>query len=399
MSFRKRNDQLLAGARPVPSLGRPVPGVIARTPALAKLPNIRGPNASNQPSQPSALNVPFVKPSTITSQPTISTGCADLDKVILHSGLPLGTSLLVEETGTTDYASVLLRAFASQGVVQNRLKGFEKQSHVILLGATHTWAAELPGIYKGTLKEQKHKRIASDSSKVSVSNMAENSMKIAWRYGLNEKSSPPPDQSPSDEQYITQFDITLRLMPGAGAADFSTVELAPTPAATIRSLEKALAAHKQKVVRIVCPGFLGPALYSPQYCAPSYSLPLIHGMSSLLRKHSNATAVISLSLDLYPRECLLTKVMELVLDGVVHLEPFSSEMAAFIERAYKSEPLRIQQGLVHIVKVPVLSERGHMETRNAEYAFKNGRKNFEIEEWGIPVDDEDDKDSKSTVDF
>lgn len=39
--------------------------------------------------------------------------------------------------------------------------------------------------------------------------------------------------------------------------------------------------------------------------------------------------------------------------------------------------------------MPVLSARGMMMVRNGEYAFKNGRKKFEIEEWGIPVEDEE----------
>ena len=58
---------------------------------------------------------PGVRPSLVTSQPTTSTGSSDLDKILLHQGLPLGNSLLIEESGTTDFSSVLLRAFASQG--------------------------------------------------------------------------------------------------------------------------------------------------------------------------------------------------------------------------------------------------------------------------------------------
>lgn len=79
----------------------------------------------------------------------------------------------------------------------------------------------------------------------------------------------------------------------------------------------------------------------------------------------------------------MTAILEILFDSAIHLQPFNQEMSQLIEKAYKNEPSKIQQGLVNIIKVPVLSERGLMMVHDGEFAFKNGRKKFEIEEWGF----------------
>lgn len=105
---------------------------------------------------------------------------------------------------------------------------------------------------------------------------------------------------------------------------------------------------------------------------------------------------MSLPVDLYPRSSTTTTLIENLCDSVIHLQPFNQAMSQLIEKAYKNEPAKIQHGLVNILKLPVLSERGLMTIHQGEYAFKNGRKKFEIEEWGIPVeDDANDNDSSN----
>lgn len=98
---------------------------------------------------------------------------------------------------------------------------------------------------------------------------------------------------------------------------------------------------------------------------------------------------------------MLTLLFEQFADGVVYLQPFNQEMEALLERAYKNEPSKIQQGLVNVIKVPILSAKGMMMIRDGEYAFRNGRKRFAIEEWGIPVDDteEEEPQTKQNIDF
>ena len=46
-----------------------------------------------------------------------STGTASLDGLLGgHSGLALGNSLLIEESGTTDFAGALLKYYAAEGI-------------------------------------------------------------------------------------------------------------------------------------------------------------------------------------------------------------------------------------------------------------------------------------------
>lgn len=341
-----------------------------------------------------------VIPSPVTSQPTVSTGCSDLDKIMQHLGLPLGSILLVEESGTTDFTSVLLRNFAAQGVVHSRA---DKNSscHVVVVGPPAAWGKDLPGEYKGTTKEQKKARIAQETNKVSVANMAENDLKIAWRYGI--KSSTPEAEPVINEKYSTQFDITQRLLPGASAAEMSFVPLSPSYATVVDQVSRIVEQHLRqgKVVRVVMPGFLNPLLYPPQCSSPGYVIPFFHLMRALVAQTPHVVLAASVPLDLYPREGVIAQVLESLSDAVVQLQPFNMAMAAMVERAYKDQPSKIQQGLVHVIKVPVLSARGMMMVRHGEYAFKNGRKKFEIEEWGIPVEDgeEEEKQTTKNIDF
>ena len=104
-----------------------------------------------------------VRPSPVDGRPTVSTGTASLDPFIGgHSGLPLGTSVLVEETGATDFAGVLARYYAAEGLVQGH--------HVHVLGHGDGWKADLPGLTTngGPPPSQLSKR--------------GDEMKIAWRY-------------------------------------------------------------------------------------------------------------------------------------------------------------------------------------------------------------------------
>lgn len=406
MSFRKRNEPLsggsLAPSARAPSLRTPISSrvpIVARSPLAPGQPRtaLSSVNARREkaPEVDALAGNPGIRPSTVTSQPTVSTGCGDLDKIMIHLGLPLGTSLLIEESGTTDFASVLLRNFAAQGIMHNRLDKNTIYCHVVVVGAPASWAKDLPGEYKGNSKDQKKNKIAQDSSKISVSNMAEKDLKIAWRYGVNGHGDRLHDSEevPNSvyEHYFTQFDITQRLVPGPSAHEMTFIPIGQSYASTISQISSVVESHtKQKqVVRIVLAGFLNPSVYAPQCSSPVHIIPFLHSLRALLAKYPTAVLVGSLPLDLYPRENLLTHTFESLVDGVIHLQPFNPDMAALVERAYKNEPSKIQQGLVNIVKVPVLSERGMMMVRNGEYAFRNGRKKFEIEEWGIPVEESD----------
>jgi elongator complex protein 4 len=141
--------------------------------ALSRAPDDSdAPNAPSSPAvQPPVPTVPGVRPSPIDGRPTTSTGTQSLDSILAgHAGLPLGTSILIEESGTTDYAGALLRFYAAEGVVQGH------KVHVVGMG--EVWGRELPGISEGRGDSRKEGKERAEK------------MKIAWRYeGLGQFES------------------------------------------------------------------------------------------------------------------------------------------------------------------------------------------------------------------
>ncbi len=110
--------------------------------------------------------VPGVRPSPIDGRPTSSTGTPSLDGILAgHAGLALGSSLLIEESGTTEYAGALLRYYAAEGIVQGH------KVHVV--GVGEQWGRDLPGLV-GTAGEERDGKEKRERDK--------EKMKIAWRY-------------------------------------------------------------------------------------------------------------------------------------------------------------------------------------------------------------------------
>lgn len=147
MAFRKRNI----------ALPRPGEDVQTSTSPFTSL-------------SPALQTSPGVRPSPIDGRPTISTGTPSLDAILAgHGGLPLGNSLTIGESGTTDYAGALLRFYAAEGVVQGH------RVHVVGMG--EVWGRELPGLVEAKDKKSEGKERAEK-------------MKIAWRYeGLGQFES------------------------------------------------------------------------------------------------------------------------------------------------------------------------------------------------------------------
>jgi len=105
-----------------------------------------------------------VRPSPLDGRFTTSTGTGSLDQLLAgHAGLPLGSSILVEESGTTDFAGVLLKYYGAEGLVQGH--------EVHVLGPTEAWKSELPGLGK-----------TSSSLRGQPASVLNEKMKIAWRY-------------------------------------------------------------------------------------------------------------------------------------------------------------------------------------------------------------------------
>jgi elongator complex protein 4 len=167
MSFRKRNVVL----------GSPNP----RTPT--------SPSTTTPQRQEKALS-PGVRPSPLDGRPTTSTGTSSLDQLLAgHSGLPLGTSLLIEEAGTTDFGGTVLRYYAAEGLVQGH--------QVHLLGYGDSWRRDLPGLdLSGGSRSKSSKAAASDDK-----------MKIAWRYETLGNTS---SRSPSSQGMLFYLRISIR---------------------------------------------------------------------------------------------------------------------------------------------------------------------------------------------
>lgn len=120
---------------------------------------------------------PGVRPSPLDGRLTTSTGTASLDQYLAgHAGLPAGVSILVEETGTTDFSGTLLKYYAAEGLVQGH--------HVHLLGLGDAWRAELPGLSKDASSNRPMQPPSSASA---------DKMKIAWRYEKLNRNGGRPD--------------------------------------------------------------------------------------------------------------------------------------------------------------------------------------------------------------
>jgi elongator complex protein 4 len=137
-----------------------------------------GPSSTPIARQEKSL-APGTRPSPLDGRLTTSTGTQSLDQLLAgHAGMPMGTSILIEETGTTDFGGVLLRYYAAEGLVQGH--------HVHLLGFNDAWRRELPGLGNPD---------RSKSSKSSVS--SDEKMKIAWRYETLGQRNMPVRGTPS----------------------------------------------------------------------------------------------------------------------------------------------------------------------------------------------------------
>ncbi|OWB65543.1 hypothetical protein B5S33_g3076 [[Candida] boidinii] len=370
---------------------------------------------------------PGIKPSILTSMPCVSTGSNDLDKVLGHQGLPVGTSLLIEENGTTDFATTLLKIYLSQGLIQNRLIPSKPNTHEILVGMDQNWSRSLPGLYKGSSKDRKKQAVKEHESKVSVSNLldqpeiinhtarnenindntnANNDLKIAWRYGLHKKSSTENENNDISENtsypnYNNQFDITTTIIPSPSLNELSIIPIKLGLINALRQIEAEIKRFPKLLIRLVIPSFLNPMFYPINTINSQSEINFfLLGLRNLLRKYNDQlTVLISINLDLYPRSNPIVSITENLLDSVIELKPFEPALYELMEKVYKKQPTKIKQGHLNIHKLPILSDLGMMCIKNTEYSFKNGKKRFEIEEWSIPVEEEDvDDDTKTSSD-
>ncbi|MCJ1395868.1 hypothetical protein MMC18_008754 [Xylographa bjoerkii] len=421
MSFRKRN------------VG--ISGPLGRVPVSASRSSLD--DVKNVPrtivSEPGAgsITTPGVRPSPLDGRLTTSTGTQSLDNLLAgHAGLALGCSILLEESGTTDYAGTLLRYYAAEGVVQ--------QHHVHVVGVGEQWGRELPGLVGSSHKEQEEYAKTTEEKE---------RMKIAWRYerlgefgGGNTSSRggiashanpvhismhPPPilDRSPSnpsvgsrhlDEsaRFCHSFDLTKRLtLPSLTAIDFMPVRptqgfASPFPP-IIQALSQRLSSSKpDSIHRLLIPTLLSPAFYLPSASNPENILQFLHSLRALLRQYpTRLTTMMSLPLTLYPRSTGLVCWMELLSDGVIELVPFPHSIdtgpsltTSGAATAEEEKP----QGMVKVHRLPIFHERGGGGAGGAgvgdDLAFTVSRRKFVIKPFSLPPVEGDTEAQKGDLD-
>lgn len=360
-------------------------------------------------------NHPGVRPSRVTSQPTTSTGCGDLDKLLGHMGLPLGCSLLIEEQTTTDFSSILLKLFASQGIVHNRVEKSSNSisnnnTHIIILSLNQLFAKDLPGVYKGSTKEVKKMKVSTAESKMTVQNLTakrsshishqtrNQNLKIAWRYGLTNEGKNNETNIQCNEtypHYIHKFDITSRLIPAPTTTEISYVSPLHSVASVLTNIETIINKNSGKLIRILIPNLLHPVMYPPKHSQLKMITSLLYGLRFLLKKYKDRCVLMAnISVDLYLSTTLVPLIRNLF-DSIINLQPFQEDMLQLLKKVYKTQPEKILHGLIHVYKLPVLSDRGEMHIMKSEWAFRNSKKRFEIEEWGILVNDIEDNNSNN----
>ncbi|OTB11628.1 hypothetical protein K445DRAFT_77517 [Daldinia sp. EC12] len=367
-------------------------------------------SSSSQSTPPKTENVPIpgVRPSLVDGRPTTSTGTASLDSLLAgHAGLPMGTSLLIGEHGTTDFAGVLLRYYAAEGMVQGH------QIHV--LGLHESWRHELPGLSTDDKKSSSKSEATSDDK-----------MKIAWRYESLASGTAPRDRnagqrrsnstSESASNFCHSFDLTKRLSPTNVKGQIGFHPSMNIPGVPPRAKDTAspfqvfikVVAYKLAnspaswIHRVIVPSLLSPTGYAGSSSRPEEVLQFLHALRALLRQYpAKLTAMITLPLSLYPRTTGLTRWMELLSDGVFELIPLQSSAVHAPPPSSKSDSKSDEQtqGLVKIHSLPIFHEKGGGSSEgyaaHGDLSFSLSRsKGLVIKPFYLPPVGEDEEEKK-----
>ncbi|KAK0714943.1 Elongator complex protein 4 [Lasiosphaeris hirsuta] len=345
---------------------------------------------------------PGLRPSPLDGRPTTSTGTTSLDQLLAgHGGLPMGTCLLIEEQGTTDFSGVLLRYYAAEGLVQGH--------HVHLVGFPPEWKHQLPGL---ATPDPKSKSALSAAP-------LEEKMKIAWRYeSLGNVSNPgfsARTESRSVATFCHSFDLSKRL-----ATSSCKGSLQPTPStgppnlqhatpnpvspfkAIIKHIKAKLETSPADIHRVVVPSLLSPTLYASRCTQPPEVLQFLHGLRALLRQYSaQLTVLITMPTSLFPRNTGLVRWMEILCDGVVELIPLLAHPGAAALSDKKDPKANEQpQGLLKIHALPVYHEKGGGGAETSAFretlSFSlSASKGLIIKPYSLPPMEEEDHKEKS----
>lgn len=424
MSFRRRGE-VVSGRGPAPNnpmLNRapnapPVPRVIPNRMAGMGRPNLMASSCDTPGAPPAALaenlkrkefKHPGMKPSIVLSNINcVSTGTKDIDTILIHGGLPVNTSLLIEEDGSTDFSGVLLKNYISEGIIQNR-KGSKVVNHCIVVGLDNSFGNELPDVYAGNSKERKKKLVQENEDKLSVSNItnSSNDLKIAWRYrkdiqGKQSDAISIENDNSKYPDYNHQFDITTKIRPSPGSNEITYIPVMGSYDSILENIKMIIDKElkdESKMIRLAVPYFLNPMVYGcGDFIEYDQVIRFVFGLRCIINSYPGRLSMIStVSSELYEETELLNKLQDVMFDAVIRLVPFPHELNNLMEKVYKTQREKIKQGYVDIYRIPILSSLGIMERRLKEYSFKNSKSNFHVEQWSIPVEEEDVDEHKKT---
>lgn len=405
MSFRKRNAVLSATPSAVPGAA-----ASARHPAQAQV--------QQKPPQQQQL-APGLRPSPLDGRLTTSTGTASLDALLAgHAGMPMGSSILVEEQGTTDFAGALLRYYAAEGLVQGH--------HVHVLGFPEAWKFELPGL--ASPKSASRAGSSSDGKPPGPASGAEDRMKIAWRYealgNSRNQGLPVRERDGGSATFCHSYDLTKRLASSAIRGQFYAVpsshmglllslddDQVSSGTSSFSHFTKHLrdrlaSSPPDSIHRVVVPGLLSPSLYADSACDPAEVLQFLHSLRGLLRLHPRRlTALLSLPVSLHPRGSGLTRWMELLCDGVIELVPLPATIGAGPPPAAggkdsASKDAEKAQGMVRVYTLPVYHEKGgggaegNYFRDNLSFSLSSSR-GLVIQPYSLPPMEDDEQKEKS----
>jgi elongator complex protein 4 len=144
--------------------------------------------------------------------------------------------------------------------------------------------------------------------------------------------------------------------------------------------------------RLIIPSLLSPLICPPNASQPHLLVQFLHQLRALLRQHSTFTLLLTWPLALYPTTHPLTRYSRLLVDGVITLRPFPHsfsvdaidlDIIGGVSTA-KGKAEEKMQGLIKVLKLPVLSEKGVSVGAGEDMAFAVGRRRFLIRPFHLP---------------
>ncbi|ODV59542.1 Elongator subunit ELP4 [Ascoidea rubescens DSM 1968] len=351
----------------------------------------------SQSHSQSSTTYPFVKPSLINSLPTVSTGSSSIDKLLQHGGLPIGSSLLIEEKKNSDYNSVLIKFFISQSIIQNQ--SFKNSNHLILINHDTSYLNNLPNLYISSddkkkkkilnFKNLEKKNLIGNQNDISIihNNSNNNDMKIAWRYSkITPQSSPSQIANSIDNIYCSKFDIRSSLSPDPSNFSFLSIDQRDT-SIFIKNLftliSDLISKNTNIIIKLILPNLLNPSLYHPILFQSYKILPILISLKDLLKKFpKNLILVSSISSDLLPRNSgLLSIIKSHVFDTIFQLVPFDQSLIKLLQKNYPKSSLNlVPHGFFNILKVSYLSDVKALNVTNTnQLTFKNTKHGFQID--------------------